>query len=281
MSDVLEDPAGEIGHKMSAALTAGIGGSRLAFELSRRMGKASAGARVERTDTVRQWAATGEEQWKERARVVNPDLVDAYDRARAQGYDSDGAFTRAAQEMRDREVIDQFGDAQQRRSTATTSNDADQPEARRTDPASDSQRQGESITGLLDRANNKASRPQAQGTATAGNTKKTNTYEKIVKDADGAFDTAHEQARERGVSPSDARTAGRAAWEASFDEATGRRPSTSIDASTNANPSAARTASPVAAGGTATAGYGDPSQPPQQPPTATFTHKFTTKGPRK
>ena len=80
------DPLAEVGNKVGAGITTAMMGARMAVEVARRM----------RSDAITEWAATDSEDWKERVRTFNPELVDAYDKGIAEGMDQAGARRYAA-----------------------------------------------------------------------------------------------------------------------------------------------------------------------------------------
>jgi hypothetical protein len=86
MSEESEDPLAEVGNKVGAGITTAMMGARMAVEIARRM----------RSDAITEWAETDSQDWKERVRTFNPDLVDAYDKGISEGMDPTSARRYAA-----------------------------------------------------------------------------------------------------------------------------------------------------------------------------------------
>ena len=92
------DPLAEAATKAGSAITTAMGAGRMAFELARKT-QLSRSQREDRRHAVHQWATTGSDEWKERVRAYNPQLVDDYDAARRRGLTDEQARVHAANEQ--------------------------------------------------------------------------------------------------------------------------------------------------------------------------------------
>lgn len=86
VSDEAEDPLAEVGNKIGQGITATMMGARMAVEVARRM----------RSSAITEWVQTDSDDWKDRVRAFNPELVDAYDKGRAEGMTASQARSYAA-----------------------------------------------------------------------------------------------------------------------------------------------------------------------------------------
>lgn len=185
MSDEAEDPLADVGNKIGQGITATMMGARMAVEVARRM----------RSSAITEWVQTDSDDWKDRVRAFNPELVDAYDKGRAEGMSAPQARNYAAD-------VAQTNTAIRARETVAARDpqpDVDKP-TRHNDIA-------ESDT--VGRSDDMDTRLQA---ANAGQR-----HLDVARRAEQRHDEAYRKARNAGIPDPQARKAAAKEWQRSWD----------------------------------------------------------------
>lgn len=219
MSDEAEDPLAEVGNKVGAGITTAMMGARMAVEVARRM----------RSDAITEWAATDSEDWKERVRTFNPELVDAYDKGITEGMDPAGARRYAADVVTTNAAVRSAERNQERDTT---------PDASTATP---------DRTSADDRSHERAATPAAGGEE-AARIRVSEQHADMARRAARKHAAEYRKARDAGLPETQARRAAANAWHRTWE-----RPARSTPPSEHVRP---RTLGH----------YGDTAAPSQQPP---------------
>ncbi len=225
MSDEAEDPLADVGNKIGQGITATMMGARMSVELARRM----------RSNAITEWVTTDSEDWKERVRTFNPELVDAYDKGRAEGMSAPQARNYAAD-------VAQTNTAIRARETVAARDpqpDADKPTLNNDRVESDAVHRSDEVNSRLQAAN-------------AGQR-----HLDVARRAEQRHDEAYRKARDAGIPDAQARKAAAKEWHRSWDN-TANATHRHTGEATPGRPRHSR----------GLGHYGDAAAPRQQPPTA-------------
>lgn len=217
MSEESDDPLAEVGNKVGAGITTAMMGARMAVEIARRM----------RSDAITEWAATDSEDWKERVRTFNPELVDAYDKGISEGMDPTSARRYAADVVASNTAIR----AAEHNPSAKQNEDRSEPKQQPADASPTAN-----------------TRPAGTDDETT-RTRVSEQHAEMARRADRRHQDAYRKARDRGLPETQARRAAAREWRRSWET-----PGTRSKGSESVRP---RTLGH----------YGDPATPRQQPPT--------------
>lgn len=228
MSDEPEDPLAGVGNRVGAGITTAMMGARMAVEVARRM----------RSDAITEWAATESEDWKERVRMFNPELVDAYDKGINEGMGPAGARRYAADVVTTNIAVRSAERGHERQSTS------------REDAATKDRRPGGG------RSHKRPAAPPDAGEEVA-RIRVSEHHANMARRADRKHADAYRKARDAGLPETQAKRAAAKAWHRTW-----VRP--------------ARSTTPSEHGRPRTLGHhGDTAAPPQNPPTQTNKHNLT------
>lgn len=220
MSDEAEDPLAEVGNKIGQGITATMMGARMAVEVARRM----------RSSAITEWVQTDSEDWKERVRAFNPELIDAYDKGRAEGMTASQARSYAADVAQTNTAIR----ARQAVATRDPLPAADKPERRNE----------------RDESDDVDARLQA---AKAGQR-----HLDVTRRAEQRHDEAYRKARDAGIPEAEARRVAAKEWHRSWDNTAAANRRHTGDNAPGRNTHRGR----------GLGHYGDAAAPRQQPPQA-------------
>lgn len=178
-----EDPLAEVGNKVGAGITTTMMGARMAVEVARRM----------RSDAITEWAATDSEDWKERVRTFNPELVDAYDKGITEGMAPASARRYAA------DVV----------TTNTAVRSAERDHERHTVPRDDAATKDR--TPADDRSHERTATPPDAGEE-AARVRVSEQHANMARRADRKHADAYRRARDAGLPETQAKRAAAKAW---------------------------------------------------------------------
>ncbi len=225
MSDEAEDPLAEVGNKIGQGITATMMGARMAVEVARRM----------RSSAITEWVQTDSEDWKERVRAFNPELIDAYDKGRAEGMTASRARSYAADVAQTNTAI---------RTREAVAAHAPQPD---TNMAARSNERAEGET--VQRSDDVDARLQS---AKAGQR-----HLDVARRAEQRHDEAYRKARDAGIPDVEARRVAAKEWHRSWDST----------AAANRRHTGENAPGLSKRGGRGLGHYGDAAEPRQQPST--------------
>lgn len=225
MSDEAEDPLAEVGNKIGQGITATMMGARMAVEVARRM----------RSSAITEWVQTDSDDWKERVRAFNPELIDAYDKGRAEGMTTSQARSYAADVAQTNTAI--------RAREAVAARDsqpaADKPERSNARAESDTVRRSDDVDARLQAA--KAGQRHLD----------------VARRAEQRHDEAYRKARDAGIPDVEARRVAAKEWHRSWDNTAAANRRQTGDNAPGRNTHRGR----------GLGHYGDSAAPRQQPPT--------------
>lgn len=185
MSEEAEDPLAEVGNKIGQGITATMMGARMAVEVARRM----------RSTAITEWVQTDSDDWKERVRAFNPELIDAYDKGRAEGMTASQARSYAADVAQTNTAIR----ASEAVATRDPQPDINKSELRNERAESETIRRSEAVETRLQSA--KAGQRHLD----------------VARRAEQRHDEAYRRARDAGIPDAEARKVAAKEWHRSWD----------------------------------------------------------------
>jgi hypothetical protein len=226
VSDEAEDPLAEVGNQIGQGITATMMGARMAVEVARRM----------RSSAITEWVQTDSDDWKERVRAFNPELIDAYEKGRAEGMTASQARSYAANVAQTNTAI--------RAREAVAARDsqpaADKPERSNERADSDAVRRSDDVDARLQAA--KAGQRHLD----------------VARRAEQRHDEAYRKARDAGMPDVEARRVAAKEWHRSWDNTAAANRRHTGDNAPGRNTHRGR----------GLGHYGDAAAPRQQPPQA-------------